>query len=447
MTEKSDSLRQQCQIPLETEEPLATSWRPVHYLGSKFRLLPEIQRLIDTIDPTGGTVADIFSGSGSVSLALSHSRKVVACDIQEYSRVLCSALLAPPTLTPSESNDFLARCNDRVLTLTKIAAPLIELESIATNTIDNDLITFCDMVEYGGQADAPGKPKTISRFFDRFRKNIKCSPTRLLATRYFGGSYFAYHQTIAIDAILETIQTVGVPYKDIFRAPLLSAASDLVNSIGKQFAQPFRLYDKSGLPKRELIRTTIRNRRVSAMPVYSNWLNRYSSRAGNHKGISIIGDYREIIPRLENISIAYADPPYTRDHYSRFYHVLETLCLEDFPRVSSTSIKGRGFTRGAYRTERHQSPFSIKTQAPDAFRQLFSLVAEKQIPLVVSYSPTVANGHPRLMTIDGITDIAKRYFSVNIEQARSPFVHSKLNRSDTHLASSKNSEVFIVCRP
>ena len=30
-------------------------------------------------------------------------------------------------------------------------------------------------------------------------------------------------------------------------------------------------------------------------------------------------------------SVVYADPPYTRDHYSRYYHLLDTLLLYDYP--------------------------------------------------------------------------------------------------------------------
>ena len=46
-------------------------FRPIHYLGSKLRLLPEIERLVDELDPSKGRVCDLFSGSGTVSYFLS----------------------------------------------------------------------------------------------------------------------------------------------------------------------------------------------------------------------------------------------------------------------------------------------------------------------------------------------------------------------------------------
>ena len=68
-------------------------WRPIHYLGSKLRLTELICQLLDEL--ADGPVCDLFAGSGTVSLALSRSRDVIAADIQEYSRVICTALLSP----------------------------------------------------------------------------------------------------------------------------------------------------------------------------------------------------------------------------------------------------------------------------------------------------------------------------------------------------------------
>lgn len=45
--------------------------RPIHYLGSKLRLTSVISTMIDQVDPSQGTVCDLFAGSGTVSKALS----------------------------------------------------------------------------------------------------------------------------------------------------------------------------------------------------------------------------------------------------------------------------------------------------------------------------------------------------------------------------------------
>jgi adenine-specific DNA-methyltransferase len=44
--------------------------------------------------------------------------------------------------------------------------------------------------------------------------------------------------------------------------------------------------------------------------------------------------------------------------------------------------------KGRYRTDRHQSPFCIKTQVEDAFREMFVRIKERECNLVLSYSNT-----------------------------------------------------------
>ena len=70
-------------------------FRTVHYLGSKLRILEFIKQLVDELDPEKSGVCDLFSGSGSVSQYLSSERKAISVDIQEYSNVVCNALLNP----------------------------------------------------------------------------------------------------------------------------------------------------------------------------------------------------------------------------------------------------------------------------------------------------------------------------------------------------------------
>lgn len=66
-------------------------FRPVHYLGSKLRVLDSIERAIDGVDTTGGPVCDLFSGSATVSRYLSRRRQVMSVDIQEYGPLMVSA--------------------------------------------------------------------------------------------------------------------------------------------------------------------------------------------------------------------------------------------------------------------------------------------------------------------------------------------------------------------
>jgi len=83
-----------------------------------------------------------------------------------------------------------------------------------------------------------------------------------------------------------------------------------------------------------------------------------------------------VSPEFDRVGIVYADPPYTKDHYSRFYHVYETLYRYDFPASSGA---------GRYRPDRFQTPFSLARNVEDAFRRLFAGVAKRGLPLILSY--------------------------------------------------------------
>lgn len=162
-------------------------------------------------------------------------------------------------------------------------------------------------------------------------------------------------------------------------------------------------------------------------------------------------DYAEALKMLKgsNVKVIYADPPYTRYHYSRYYHVLETICLRDNPTVSSTFPNGAGgISRAIYRSERHQSPFCIKSQAESAFELLFQGAKELDVPLVLSYSPFDSSKAvtPRLRTMNQLIDMAHRYYD-NVE-VLSPgtFTHSKLNSTDNNFESNNEAEKLIICR-
>jgi hypothetical protein len=225
-----------------------------------------------------------------------------------------------------------------------------------------------------------------------------------------------------LDAIADLARDSG---SSVLLAATLSTASHLVNSIGKQFAQPIRPRDKSGVPKRHVVKKIIAERGLSARSVFVGYLRQYERLSvARRDHIAVRADFREALakPALKP-SVIYADPPYTRDHYSRFYHSLETIALGDDPTITKSNLGGGDIqSRGGYRAGRHQSPFCIKSKAPAAFSELFSGVAALRVPLVLSYSgydPTM-DARPRVMALDAVVSLAKQHFSdVQVEQLES----------------------------
>ncbi len=443
--------------------PRATTFRPIHYLGSKLRLAPTIAAALDEADANRGTVLDLFAGSGTTALALARNRRVVASDIQEYSRVLCSALLArrPPT------KDIVATFARRlqagsplVDALRNAVEPLIDFERAALKAAARgDAEAICWVLEHGsilaaerglGACPSPELQDRLTEVSQRLARAGLAGSPAATTVRYFGGAYFSYQQAVELDC-LAALAADGFSSKlsDLFTAALLSTASDSVNTVGKQFAQPIRPRSKHGGVKRHLLAKIDRDRRRDVKAVYLDWLQRYASHEVPGAGHAAIrADFREVLQRLAGkYTVVYADPPYTRDHYSRFYHVLETMARRDNPSIARNPGSAETeLSRGLYRDDRHQSPFCIKSQAAGAFRELFQLASDSGANMVLSYSPFESGAHPRLMQIDALLALAREFYkSVELESVDG-VSHSKLNHSSLNFEMPPEAEVLMICR-
>ena len=113
-------------------------------------------------------------------------------------------------------------------------------------------------------------------------------------------------------------------------------------------------------------------------------------------------DYVNCLNSLEEGITVYADPPYCFVHYSRFYHILETMVLYDYPEIQT---KNGVFVKGRYRIDRHQSPFCIQTQVQKAFDDMLSIIHERKCSLVLSYSDT------GMISIEELKQLALSHFS------------------------------------
>jgi len=438
--------------------------RPIHYLGSKLRIVNQICELLDRLDPSYGPVCDLFSGSGTVSRALSLKRDVIAVDIQEYSRVLCSAILNPAECDLYSVEDFIqgVSSSDHFKTLSWALEPLMNFEEKCLKIASNeDLEPLCDLLENGSliafeqsACHTTNSPLSTAMkdVLSRLREVQLIDSPSSVVTRYFGGIYFAYSQACQLDVLLEAVANLPLGQRDTYLAAILSTASEIVNTIGKQFAQPLRPRSSSGKPKADLFESVSRDRSSKVMDLYESWLKRYVTvpKTGRPH-MAIRQDYREALKSLKGeVKIVYADPPYTRDHYSRYYHVLETLCLRDNPRISTVHINGQDRTsRGIYRVARHQSPFCIRSKAPTAFADLFAGVRSLEVPLVLSYSPYENDNRsrPRLMTIKQIEELAGTYFR-RVEMCQAGRIsHSKLTSSEKTVGISYNAEILFICEP
>ena len=437
--------------------------RPIHYLGSKLRMLDTIKQAVDYVDNSNGCVCDLFSGSGTVSRYLSTYRDVIAADIQKYSSVLCEATMTwmDRGVGSKEIIESITNGKTRKKLQTSFGR-LLEYEQICIEKANNDDIeALYEIIENGSiyiflkegnnncSTELRGQLEQLKSAL--LRKN-EMEDVDSIITRYYGGLYFSYSQAIDLDCIEHYVFENSGIMKNKLLAALLSTTSEIVNTVGKQFAQPLKVRDSKGKYKKSLKKKILDDRSLDVFEIYGKWLDHYFTVGEKtHKHRVICDDYKTVLHDLMNsdVKVVYADPPYTRYHYSRYYHVLETICLRDNPIITTTFPNGTGgISRAIYRTGRHQSPFCIKSQAEKAFEALFVGVKVINVPLVLSYSPFDPGQAvtPRLQTIDQLIEKAKMYFSDVSTMSPGEFTHSKLNAADKNFESNHEAEMLIICR-
>lgn len=100
-------------------------------------------------------------------------------------------------------------------------------------------------------------------------------------------------------------------------------------------------------------------------------------------------DYLEALDLL-NLGpddIVYVDPPYFKEHYSRYYHVLDTFYLYDYPELTFNP-RINDVTVGRYRKERLISDFGKKAKVRSAFNNIFVKIGQSGSTLALSYAQT-----------------------------------------------------------
>ena len=435
---------------------VADRFRPIQYLGNKTRLLGEIAQAVESVVVPQGLVADLFSGTAVVGRRLAQRNAIVAVDVQAYAEVLGRAMLLGDAndLGEFDAAPFLARAEVAANELAELFEPMIRREEEALSALRADDPASMSKIIEGGSplsmlegsvgCDVPVGVRALASH--RTANRIDAT-----ATLAFGGVYFSFVQGIWLDAIFHAASQEPEHRRDVLIAIMLGAASEVVNTVGKQFAQPIRLFDKRGNSKPLLVQRTLRDRGLDVRSLFLSLLERWRGAltADSSRHNVVRAEVDTFLQSDNSFDAAYADPPYTIDHYSRFYHVLETLVRRDQPAFSQMRKNGvPTIMRGLYRVDRFQSDFCVPSKAPDAFRRLFSGVAMRGAPLILSYSGHVDAGgqRQRTLAVDDIAVLARRSFR-SVEITEPSFEgHRKLNAADRNASTERGSERLLICR-
>jgi adenine-specific DNA-methyltransferase len=398
---------------------------PVRYMGTKRKLAPTVRALL-LAESKKGIAADLFAGVGSVAHALAPNRSVLANDMSPFAVDLgrASLLSRSPAnvnvLLESVEAEFL-RASRRLTTRFKGS---IDREELAISGGRESLATYMSRTRHPGN---DVRQRKLAQGTGAGTEIDDCT----LTTRYFRASYFSTRQAIGIDALWYAIHRCD-DERDIrwLKGIWLTAAATVVNAPGHtaQYLKPSSAaaYVRIKRSWARDIWSVFRNHALVSEPVgTAPWRRSNVITQLDAKDVSLS-------PAFEKVGVVYADPPYTKDHYSRFYHVLDTLSLYDFP--ASTGA-------GRYRHDRFSGDFSTASKVASAFDTLLLGVAEARVPFVISYP---SNGLLHRQGIDLRDLIAER---MNLHQiVETELQHSTMGASSGRSTKSALERLY-VCRP
>lgn len=353
----------------------------IKYMGSKSKIITQVVAAIDEIYK-GGVICDLFAGSCSLSGALRNQAPIISNDIQEYSAVLAQTYLnSSVNSTGNKTGEELVEIAEKIV-----------CQNLSLLRIDLDYSSINSLAKFN-------KIEKQSQSLI----NKKISYQWSLFTKFYSGTWWSTYQCAWIDALRQ----VAEDEKDSGTYNVILSSLMFAMAYTSQGTGHYAQYRDADNDKSMFDILMYRNKSLKNIFVKKyNQLCEYLKKAPpTQRNIVMAADYRDCLAGLEE-STVYADPPYCFVHYSRFYHAIETLVLYDFPGIQKTN---NVMVKGRYRENRHQSPFCIKTQVPNAFREIFKGIAKTKSRLVLSYSDSGMIPLTELMTI-AEESLGSKYF-------------------------------------
>lgn len=249
-------------------------------------------------------------------------------------------------------------------------------------------------------ADIPATDIINSRNVTTFR-NWSAQQSGLI-TRAYGGHYFSPTQASWIDSFLKTLPN-KIPEKNVALAALIDAASQSAAAPGHT-AQPFQ-------PTRGARKYLESSWRVDLPSKVALGLKALASIHAKQIGASKVADANKAAHQVREGDLVFLDPPYSGVHYSRFYHVLETIARMECGEVS-------GVGRYPPPRERPRSSYSMKGEAAEALDDLLDNIAHRGAKAIVTFPDhECSNG----LSGEAIVDMSAEYFRIRIKEVDSKF--------------------------
>jgi adenine-specific DNA-methyltransferase len=330
-------------------------------MGTKHDLAGRVAAVIADCRP--GRLLDAFAGMGAVAEAHAGKRQVWTNDVQHFAYLAGRCRFTDPCGPLPASR------------MRELVTPIYRQN---INRLKKQNKAAWEATEKLAQASTFEK---FERFFKRVSDlSIAHEGAYACFTATYANGYFSLTQCAEIDSVrcaIDTLRGRGVLTQAEFDWSLLAlghAALRAANTTGHfaQFLSPSaknfkRVANQFG---RSILKEWLTSLETLKPSGTAEW--RASNRATRFDCDALLKTIRS----SENVGVVYCDPPYTDDQYSRFYHVWETLVLNDYPPVTGA---------GLYRSDRFTTAFSLRSRVSGAFEALVKEVASTGADLVLSY--------------------------------------------------------------
>lgn len=383
------------------------------YMGNKGKMLSTLGEIISHHSREAQRIADPFCGSGAVSwfLAETTDKEIISGDIQSFAVARAKAVIE--RTNDIDPSSMLRYWFARARTIVNRVASHFPNH---IRSIEPDL------------TDA-ARIKLVVNRSRKFCRNILPVVFNDFGglwpiSKAYGGYYFSPSQALVFDALRQCLPTDTAKRK-IALAALVEATSKAAASPGHT-AQPFQPTDTAS---KYIIEAWTRD----PWKLVKESVNDIASRSANVLGRGIVGGFEKTIARLDAGDIVFADPPYSGVHYSRFYHVLETVSR-------GVEFEPEGAGRYPALQDRPSSAFSKKTEARHAASKLVRQCADNNLILVLTF-PT--EGGSNGLKVSDFVDIGRPLFSaIEVDEVQSDF--STLGGNKIHREARKSCGESII---
>lgn len=314
--------------------------RSASYMGSKTVLSGQLLDVMDALEPPNCTVIDLMCGSGAMSGAFSKRYRTVASDAQSFCRLLGLVQGGGMNLARATgvANQVVSVAREHYEQLPEKLQSRIATEDQLLNSELTDLLRdqFIEDLKSRARDWREGDLGGLDNV-------SKAQRAGSMFSHLYAGLYFGDRQAAEVDCLRRAIEGIENEMDRKWAlGALVCATSSCAFTYGGHFAQPKLDIGPEGA-RRGSIEDAVRQRTLS---VTHEFYVRLTSLAEESEMCAnpvelVTGPWEfaleEAAQRCSGPVCVYVDPPYTRDEYSRYYHVLETLV-----RYESQGVSGKG---------------------------------------------------------------------------------------------------------